>query len=65
MEGELVRIVFAKTRPTSTPKNAKKGVVRLYFHEPKQRCLLIDDRGRHTVNEVTCRKKGLIPKTQG
>jgi hypothetical protein len=32
-EFELVRVIFAETRPTSAPKNAEKGVVRLNVHE--------------------------------
>ena len=59
---KLVSIVLAETRPASTPKNPKGGVVGLNMKQTEQRCVLVENRSGHTVDEVTCRKKSLIPK---
>ena len=58
---KLVSIVLAETRPASTPKNPKGGVVGLNMKQTEQRCVLVENRSGHTVDEVTCRKKSLIP----
>ena len=60
-----MRVVFAETRPTSAPENAKEGVIGLNMHEPIKRCFLVDNRGRHTVNEIACSKEGFIPVPKG
>ena len=63
-ELKLVSIVLAETRPASTPKNPKGGVVGLNMKQTKQRCVLVENRSGHMVDEITCRKKGLIPKSE-
>ena len=59
---KLVSIVLAETRPASTPKNPKGGVVGLNMKQTEQRCVLVENRSGHTVDEVTCHKKSLIVK---
>ena len=61
-ELKLVSIVLAKARPASTPENPKGGVVGLNMEQTEQRGVLVENWSGHTVDEVTCRKKSLIPK---
>jgi hypothetical protein len=44
-ELKLVSIVLAETRPASTPKNPKGGVVGLNMKQTEQRCVLVENRG--------------------
>jgi hypothetical protein len=60
-----VGVVFTKARPTRTLKNIKKLVVGLNMHESIERCFFVDDRSRHTINEIARLKESLVPKKNG
>jgi hypothetical protein len=58
---QLMRVVFAKTRPARAAKNAEKRIVWLNLKKTEQWCFLIDNRCRHTINKISCREESLIP----
>ena len=55
---------FAQTRPAGAPKSAKELIIRVHLKESIYGCILLKNRCRHAINEIACRKKSLIPKTQ-
>ena len=63
-ELQLVSIILAETRPASTPKNPERGIIGLNMKQAEQRRVFVENRSGHTVDEITRRKKGLIPKPE-
>ena len=61
---QLVSIILAETMPASTPKNPKRGIIGLNMKHAEQGRVLVENRSGHTVNEIACRKKCLIPKPE-
>jgi hypothetical protein len=57
-------VVFAKTRPAGTAKNAKKGVIGWNLEQTSDRCLLSKNRSRHAIDEIARSQESLIPITK-
>ena len=62
---KLMGVIHVKTRPTSAPKDVKERVVWLDTKEPIERCFLVHNRRRHSIDEITCSEKSLIPIMKG
>jgi hypothetical protein len=56
-----VGVVFAETRPTCAPKNAKRRVGWLNLKESEHGRLILKNGCRHTIYKVARRKEGFIP----
>ena len=57
-------IIFAKTRPTCTPEDTKKRVIRSDVKEACEWWHIVKGPARHAIDQITCGEKSFIPVTQ-
>ena len=51
-ESELTSIVGSKIRPTSTPKNSKRIIFRLFFEKELHGSMEVDNPTRQNINKI-------------
>ena len=61
---ELALVIWTEVRPASTPKNPERGIIGLNTKHAEQGRVFVENRSGHMVDEITCRKKGIIPKPE-